>query len=60
MRVTKDQLSICMLRQKCNLSCRDCKYDGRCDPDFQKVMTSDIDTEQKLKMEVKIYGYQQI
>lgn len=60
MRVTKDQISICKLRQGCQLSCRDCKYGDRCEIDLNRLMADDIeDTNTKTK-EVKKNGYQQI
>jgi len=57
---TREQLSVCILRQRLKRSCRDCKYDDRCDPDFRRIMTADIttDTNNKTESEVKINGYQ--
>ena len=61
MRVTKDQLSICKLRQGCQLSCRDCKYGDRCEIDLNRLMADDIeDTNTQNNKEVKKNGYQQI
>lgn len=63
MRVTKDQLSICKLRQGCQLSCRDCKYDGRCEIDLDRLMADgieDTNTKQTKTKGGQDYGYQQI
>lgn len=61
MRVTKDQLSICKLRQGCQLSCRDCKYVDRCEIDLNRLAADDIeDTNTANIKEVKNYGYRKI
>lgn len=39
---TREQLSVCMIRQRTHRSCRDCIYDDKCDPDFRRIMTADI------------------
>ena len=44
-KINPDQLEICKLRQRANRSCRDCKYDDRCDPDFRRIMTLKIPDE---------------
>lgn len=63
MRVTKDQISICKLRQGCQLSCRDCKYDGRCEIDLNRLMVGDIEDTNTTKTKQRggqENGYQQI
>lgn len=55
---SKDQLTTCKVRQNYGLSCRDCRYDETCDPDFRRIMTWRYinDTNSKNK-EVKKNGY---
>lgn len=54
--VTKTQLSVCMLRQRVHRSCRDCEYNGRCDPDFRRIMTADISSDTITKRQKKKGG----
>lgn len=42
---TREQLSVCITRQRLHRSCRDCVYDDKCDPDFRRIMTADISTD---------------
>ena len=55
-KINPDQLEMCKLRQRANMSCRDCKYDERCDPVFRRIMTLKIPDE-KREREVKKNGY---
>lgn len=60
-KVTRDQLSTCKLRQRSGCSCRDCIYNDSCDPDFRRIMTCEIkiDTDKNMnEREVKKNGYQ--
>lgn len=61
---TREQLSVCMIRQRTHRSCRDCTYAERCDPDFRRIMTADITSDtisqEHTEREVKKNGYHKI
>lgn len=57
---TQDQLSTCKTRQLYGLSCRDCRYDATCDPDFRRIMTWTYKPDTKQRKRGQNYGYHKI
>lgn len=58
-RLTKNQMSICQIRRRYHLPCRDCECYDECDPVYRQIMTYDIDTDKNNENEREVNnGYQ--